>query len=142
MGLIVVFLLVGGISFFAGYKTATASQSAQKLSENTQGGQPRGGGRPGAGGRNGAGFNGGEVLSKDDQSIVIKSRDGGSKIVFYSPSTEISKFVTGLSSDISIGEMINVTGDTNADGSVTAKTIQIRPAQIPAQGGAPSSSTK
>lgn len=80
--------------------------------------------------RNSAGFTIGEVIAKDDNSITIKLRDGGSKIIFYSNSTEISKFVSGTVQELQIGQSINITGTANQDGSLTATMIQIRPEQL------------
>lgn len=44
--------------------------------------------RPTGGMRNQSGVSG-EILSKDDSTIVVKLRDGGSKIVFFSNKTEV-----------------------------------------------------
>lgn len=77
--------------------------------------------------RDRAGFVNGEIIAKDDMSITIKMRDGGSKIIFYSASAEISKFAKGEITDLTIGQNIMVNGAANADGSMTAQTIQLRP---------------
>ena len=75
-------------------------------------------------------FNGGEIIAVDDKSVTVKAVDGNSKIIFYSTSTEISKMVSAISTDLIIGENIMVTGQANSDGSLTAKNIQIRPKGI------------
>ncbi len=86
----------------------------------------------GAGGGRGlrgmGGFNGGEIISKDATGITIKSPDGSTKIVLIASSTEVMKTVTGSINDLSIGENITAMGQTNSDGSLTASSIQIRPA--------------
>lgn len=79
------------------------------------------------GGQNGAGFASGEIISKDDKSVTVKLPDGGSKIVFFSDSTKISKSADGSKDDLQVGSNLMINGDTNQDGSITAKTIQIRP---------------
>jgi hypothetical protein len=76
----------------------------------------------------GGGFISGEVVSKDDTTITLKLKDGGSKIVFLSGSTEIMKSTQGTAQDISVGTQVSANGTSNSDGSVTAQMVQIRPA--------------
>jgi len=77
--------------------------------------------------RGGAGLIVGEVLSRDTQSMTVKIRDGGSKIVLFGQTTEIVKSVAGTTDDLTVGRQVTVMGTPNADGSVTAQSIQIRP---------------
>jgi len=74
----------------------------------------------------GGGMITGEILSKDDQSITVKNRDGGSKIIFYTTKTSISKMTDGIVDDLVVGKEVNIQGTINPDGSVSAQNISIR----------------
>ena len=126
-------VLVGGGAFYGGVKYGQSNSSQrgsfQNLSaeERQQRIQQAGIGGGGVNGEGIGGLTAGEVISKDEQSITLNLRDGGSKIVFYSASVEISKFASGTMSDVAVGASVMVTGKTNTDGSVTAELIQLRP---------------
>jgi hypothetical protein len=128
--LTIVILVVGGLSFYGGIKYEQMKLSGSKNYIQQFGGVNNISGqraRGFSGGFSGGGFIGGEVVSKDDKSITIKLRDGGSRIVFYSNSTEINKFVGGSVDDIEVGKNVSVMGKINSDGSIIADLIQIRP---------------
>ena len=154
---VVVAAVVGAAAFFGGMSYGqNKAPSLQKAMETLRNASPEeiaqsvqngggfaggaGGGFPGfgAGGRQGGaaggsgGFVSGDVIASDAESITVKMADGSSKIVFFSGSTSISRQAEGSASDLIDGTSVLVTGASNADGSITAQTIQIRPA-----GGAP-----
>jgi hypothetical protein len=90
--------------------------------------RPKMGNRPGIGAiTNGNSFIGGEILSKDDKSITIKLPTGGSKIIFVSDSTQVTKSATGSLGDLTVGQQVSVNGKTNTDSSITATTVSLRP---------------
>ena len=72
-------------------------------------------------------FTTGEIISKDDKSLTVKLRDGGSRIVFLSNTTEITKSISGSIADLGTGKTIIISGSANQDGSITAQSVQIRP---------------
>jgi len=118
-------VIVGGGSFYAGMKY---DQSKNKTERQTRM-QQFGGGNGGPRGQQraaGGGFASGEIISKDDKSVTVKLQDGGSKIVFLSDSTKITKSTDGALSDLEAGKNVSVNGAANPDGSITAQTIQLR----------------
>lgn len=129
--LIVVALVAAGIGFFGGQQYAKSQVGESVSGQNNRGNFSGAPGRAMNGG-NGAGRLGsrggavaGEVLSKDDKSITVKSNDGGSKIIFYSTSTQFMKTEPGAVSDIEIGKSVFVNGPANSDGTMTAQSIQL-----------------
>ena len=131
---VVVCLIIAGVSFWGGMTYGSSKSSSSQLANRTQnglgqnGGQRIGGGM--RGGANGGGFVNGEILTKDDTSITVKENNGGSKIIFISPSTKIEKTVEGTSTDLIIGKTVVVAGTTNTDGSVSSTSIQLRSAPV------------
>ncbi len=132
IGLAAGFIIMAGIMFYAGMKYGEGSQTAAKQGRFQQLSGVAGttiNGQRGTRGGVGGGFSGGEIIAKDDKSITVKTQDGGSKIIFFSGSTPVMKSTAGTAQDLTIGEQITANGTANADGSITAQSIQIRPAQ-------------
>lgn len=131
---IVVVLIVAGGSFFAGTKYGQSKGLAprnfsdfgvMRAGQGQQNDQQTGAVRMGGRGNNG--FLSGEIISKDDTSITVKLPDSGSKIIFLSEKTSITKSTDGDSLDLETGKTVMINGTTNSDGSLTATNIQIRP---------------
>ncbi len=129
--IIITAIIVGGIAFYGGmkYGQSTGSGAGATPTNFQRSGQVGGSStvRRGGMGQNG-GFVGGEIIAKDKTSITVKLQEGSSKIVFLSSSTPVMKSTQGSSSDLTIGEQVTVTGKANSDGSITAQSVQIRPA--------------
>jgi len=130
-GLIIGVVVLVLISFYCGmqYGGNNVRASLASKSQNSFGGnRMMGGAGSGRGMRNGGGFVNGEILSQDAQSITLKLQNSGSQIVFFNSQTKVSKMVDGAMTDLATGKTISVTGTPNPDGSVTATSIQLRPA--------------
>ena len=129
--IIIALVVVGGGAFYGGMKYAQSkgSNSARQTRFQQFGVGGGAGGQRGT--QAGGGFATGEILSKDDKSVTIKLPNGGSQIVFYSDTTEVSKFVNGTPSDLEIGKTVTINGKANQDGSITAQSIQLRPVIAP-----------
>lgn len=123
----IIVIAATGLSFYGGMKYNQTQSDAERTANRAQFGGGGNGTRGLRGGAVGGGFISGEVIAKDDASITVKLRDGGSKIIFLSGSAEVMKSSQGGVQDIIIGAQINANGTANSDGSVTAQTIQIRP---------------
>jgi len=127
IAIILIFIFAGTLVFFVGMKCGQIKNN--KLGNNLSqfGARSTGTQKGMIGGSKNGGVTMGEILSRDDKSITIKLRDGGSKIILYSVTTEISKFTAGAIDDLTVGSNIMINGKTNNDGSITAQTIQLRP---------------
>lgn len=126
-------------SFFGGYKYGqsqtvvdpTRGGINQRNSTGSAGnfGQPAGNNQKAGVQRFAGGLISGEIISQDSKSITVKMKDGNSRIIFYSNSTSVGKTTEGSVADLVVGKQVMVTGTSNADGSVSAQSIQIRPDQ-------------
>ncbi|MCX6743902.1 MAG: DUF5666 domain-containing protein [Candidatus Parcubacteria bacterium] len=125
--IIIAVLIVGAGAFYGGMVYGKSSKPVSGAGQRFgQGGGNFSGQR--ANGGNGDSMINGTILAKDDKSITVKLRDNGSRIIFFSDSTSVGKFVSGASADLTVGENVMVNGKANTDGSVSASNIQIRPA--------------
>lgn len=117
----VLLVIVGAGSFFVG----------SKFFPNLFGASAATNGRNGRGGQFAQRFGAnsrpvsGQIISADASSFTVKLRDGSSKIVLLSDSSQINKAVSATKDDIKTGENVLVIGQTNSDGSVTAQSIQL-----------------
>jgi hypothetical protein len=118
-------VLFGAVGFYGGV-TYQKSQAPSGFSGRAGGF----GGSSSAGGafRNGAGGNvtTGTVLATDAQSITVKTADGGSKTVFVTSQTQVSKQEVLTAADIKVGDQVAAFGQA-ANGGIDARMVQIVP---------------
>ncbi len=131
--LIIIFVagaFFGGIQYEKNKAGTSLSNKAEKFNKTNQRGgydNQRDGQKMGGGNGAGGNFVAGDIISKDDKSITIKTKDGSSKIIFFSDSTIVGKTINGSISDLNIGEQVMINGKAGSDGSIAAQNIQIRP---------------
>jgi len=126
---IIAIVLIGISSFYDGTIYQKKKMAPQNFSreENGSGFQRKTSEQRIGQNNSGGAFENGEIISKDDKSITIKTREGSSKIIYFSNSTTIGKTVDGSVSDLNIGNQVMVNSKNDSSGVITAQNIQIRP---------------
>ncbi|HPS21229.1 MAG TPA: DUF5666 domain-containing protein [Candidatus Paceibacterota bacterium] len=127
------------IIFFAIGSCVSKNRNSNRM-KNDKFQQQMGLGGPVGGMRNGnfeSGFNSGmfsgEILAKDAMSITLKMKNGGSRIIFLSDKTSVSKSTEGTVQDLEVGKTVSINGTPNSDGSVTAQSVEVRNVAVPVQ---------
>lgn len=68
----------------------------------------------------------GKITNIEENTITIKTQDGGSKTIVYSNTTQINRTTTGKIADLKTGEQITIFGKTgNTNNTITAEIISV-----------------
>ena len=148
----IVAVVFGAGGYYAGTmhsSSSVASASPSGASAGGFAGRGAGGGRFGGGAA--GGFTAGTILSIGNGTMTIQlaqststSATTGTKIVLFDTNTTVSEMQSVPASTLTAGQSVVVSGSANADGSVTATSIQVRPSRPTGQNGpsgAPSAPT-
>jgi hypothetical protein len=139
---IVVLVLVAGASFYGGMVYGKNQEQAA-LAARRQGAFPGAGangqltGQAGANARTGGqgGMLFGQIDSIGDGALVVKDNNGKQTQVKVTDTTLIEKQASVKLTDLTTGETVIISGSTAADGSITARSVQVAPAGRFGQGG-------
>ena len=125
---IAISLILMAVSFYGGTKYSQFQRNY--AGSNNRGGQFMVGSNNNGNQKNIRGNLGGmingEIISKDDTGITVKQRDGGSRIIFISEKTLITKSSTSSKDELKNGLQVIGSGTPNSDGSLNADNIQIK----------------
>ena len=131
MAVVATLVVAGGVGFYGGTLYGQSSSANSRANFNRQGGFEAGmigAGQRGNGAPQNSDFSGGEIIKKDNNSITVKLNNGSSQIILFSDTTKVTKSAEGSAADLTVGGQVIITGSKNQDGSLTAQSIQIRPA--------------
>ena len=126
----IIWAIIAVVALGGGYfwgKAAAAAARTSGFAGAFNGSSTRAFARGGAGGT-GTALTAGQITAMDSSSITLQLANGNSEVVFYSTSTTVSEQTTVSPSTLTVGTNVMVGGTTNSDGSVTAQSIQVRPA--------------
>ena len=128
--------VVVAIAFGAGgYFIGKQSSSSSAMPSGPAAFARRTGGAGRFGDGTASGFTAGTILSVGPDSMTIQlmqwtnsAASSGTKIVLFDTNTQVSEMQSVRPTSLSAGQTIVVAGSQNADGSMIAATIQVRPA--------------
>jgi hypothetical protein len=143
---IIVAIIFGGGGFYGGMQYQAGQKPAVSAAGRFGGAGGAGFAGRGAGGFAGAGAAGGAtfgtIIAASPTSITIQlptststTATTGTKIVLLDNATQISAMESVPPSSLKVGQSVTVAGTPNSDGSVTASTVQVRPATTGRTGG-------
>lgn len=142
---VVVAIVFGGGGYYAGTLASSAAAPAGATGAPTGGGTFAG--RSGGSGRFGGGsggFTAGTIVSIGSGTMTIQlaestssSATTGTKIVLFDANTQVNEMTTVPPTSLVAGQSVVVSGSSNADGSVTATSIQVRPSRTPQEQDGP-----
>lgn len=69
----------------------------------------------------------GQIVSKDNKNMMIKTRDGGSQSLILIENVVVDKVVSAEESELVLGQQITAIGETMEDGKLQTQEIHIRP---------------
>lgn len=72
----------------------------------------------------------GKIINIDENSITIKTNDGGSKIILISESTVINQSIEVSKTNLKVGSSVHVSGSVNSDGSISGRQIEVGPESV------------
>lgn len=123
---IIISLVIAGAFTGIGYKIGSKKSGLNPMNGQFQGRTMMGG--PGRSmGMRGNGNVAGTVLNQDATSFTLSLPQGGSRTVLITPTTTVLKTAPGAMTDIQKDSFLMVSGTSNADGSISASTLSIRP---------------
>lgn len=124
-------IIAGGAGFFGGMKYQESRRGS--VARQFGGGQMNRNGlaagplRLGEASRQGFRPVAGEIIKSDATSVTVKLADGSTKIVILTDKTTINKAEAATKDDLKTGQTVAVFGTENADGTMTAQTVQLNP---------------
>ncbi len=134
IGAVVILIIIAGAAFWGGmaYGKGQAASARAAAFGNFVGGTGAAG-RTGFTGRTGAAGGGtaGKIISTSQGSITVELPSGSTQIVLLGDTTQILKTTSGSAADLTTGTNVVVSGPSNSDGSLTASSVQVRPAGAP-----------
>lgn len=131
----IIWLVIALIALGGGYYWGKASAVASRGTFAGAGAYGSSTRRFAGAGAAGGGLVIGQITAIDSSSITLQLANGNSQVVFYSTSTPVTEPTTVSPSTLSVGTNVMVGGTSNSDGSLTAQTIQVRPAGAAGYGG-------